>query len=80
MYDSGEWGGGKDRSTVRSLMHDRGLGFECARVLHESLLQYILIYGSEKRVCREKKGSNIRVVQTDNLRSLLAIRIIYRIP
>ena len=47
---------------------------ECAKVLHESLLEPVLTYGSETMIWREKERSRIRAVQMDNLRSLLGIR------
>ena len=36
-------------SAIRSLVNDRGLQFECAGVLHESLLMPVLMYDSEAR-------------------------------
>ena len=32
---------------IRSLANARGLQLECARVLHESLLMHVFMYGSE---------------------------------
>ena len=52
----------------------RSLKFECARVLHDSLLVHVPTYGSETMIWREKERSRIRVVQMDSLRSLLGIR------
>ena len=31
---------------IRSLVNDRGLQLECARVLHETLLMPVLMYGN----------------------------------
>ena len=59
---------------IRSLVNAWGLHLECARVLHQSLLVFVLMYGSETRIWKEKKRSRIKVVQMDNLRGLLGIR------
>ena len=50
----------------------KGLQLECAKVLYESLLGYVIMYGSETMIWKER--SKIRAVQMDNLRSLLGIR------
>ena len=55
------------------LVNPRGLQLECARVLHESLLVPVLIYGSETLIYKEKERSRIRAVLMDNLRGLLGI-------
>ena len=49
------------------------LQFECARVLHESLLVPVFTYGIETMIWREKEGSGIRAKQVDNLTGLLGI-------
>ena len=36
--------------TIKSLVNARGLQLECDRVLHESLLILVLIYGSETMI------------------------------
>ena len=46
----------------------RDLQHECARVLHETLLVPILMYGSETMLWKEKERSRIRAVQIDNLK------------
>ena len=56
------------------------LQFECARVLHETLLVPILMYGSETILWKEKYISRIRAVQMDNLIGLLGIRRMDRVP
>ena len=61
-------------SAFRSLVNARCLPRECVRVLHESLVVHVLMYGSEKMICKEKERSKIRVVPIDSLRSLLCIR------
>ena len=60
--------------TVRSLVNARDLQHECTRVLHETLLMPVLMYGSETMLWREKDGSRVRAVQVDNLRGFLGIR------
>ena len=60
----------------RFLFNVKDLKLKCARVLHEYLdLVPILMYGSETMMWKEKDWSKIRVVQMDNLRGLLGIRI-----
>ena len=41
---------------IRSLVNVRSLQFECARVLHESLLVPVLTYSSETMIWSEKRG------------------------
>ena len=65
---------------IRSLVNARSLQLECARVLHESLLVPVLIYGSETMIWREKERSRTRALQMDNLRGLLGIRRIDKVP
>ena len=65
---------------IRSLVNARDLKIECARVLHETLLIPILMYGSETMLWKEKKRSKIRYVQMDNLRVLVGIRRMGRVP
>ena len=48
---------------IRSLVNARNLQLECARVLHESLLVIVLMYGSETMIWKEKERSRIRAVQ-----------------
>ena len=43
------------------------------RVLHETLLVPVLMFGSETILCKEKERSRIRDVHMDNLRELLGI-------
>ena len=66
---------------IRSLVNARSLRLVCPRVLHESfLLVPVLMYGSETKFWREKERPRIRVVQMDNLRGLLGIRRMDRVP
>ena len=46
----------------------------------ESLLVPVLTYGSETMIWREKERTWIRAVQMDNLRGLLSIRIMDKVP
>ena len=52
---------------------------ECARVLHETLLVPVLIYGSETMLWEEERP-RIRAVQMNKLRGLLGIRKMDRVP
>ena len=65
---------------IRFLGNARSLQLECARVLHESLLVPILTYGGKTMIWREKERSKIRVVLMDNLRGLLGIRRMNKVP
>ena len=65
---------------IRYLVTARSLQLEYARVLHESLLVPILTYRSETMIWREKERSRVRAVQMDNLRYLLGIRRIDKVP
>ena len=64
---------------IRSLVNAEDLKFECARVLHETLVVLVLMYGSKTMSWKEKEGSKIRVVQMDNPRRLLGIRRMDRV-
>ena len=46
----------------------------CARVLHDTLLMPVLMYGSETMIWKEKEMSKIRAVQIDNFRGFLGIK------
>ena len=48
---------------IRSLVNDRSLQLECARVLDKSLLVPVLTYGSETTIRREKERSRIWAAQ-----------------
>ena len=61
-------------------LNARTLQLECARVLHELLLVPVRNYGSEKMIWREKERSRIRAVQMENLRGLLGIRRMDKVP
>ena len=63
----------------RVVINARDLQLECARVLHETLLVPFLMYGSETMLWKEER-SRIRAVQMNNLRGLLDIRMMDRVP
>ena len=58
------------------LVNARSLQLKCARVLHELLLVPLFTYSSETTIWREKK----RLVHMDNLRGLLGIRRMDKVP
>ena len=64
---------------IRSLVNARDLQLEWARVLHETLLVPVHMYGSETMLWKEMERSRVRAVQMDNLRGLLCIRRMDRI-
>ena len=47
---------------IRSLFNTRDLELECARVLHETLLEPVLMYGSETMLQKENERSIIRAI------------------
>ena len=67
-------------ATIRSLVNARDLQLEYARVLHETLLVSIPMYGSETMLRKEKERSRTRAVQMENLRGLVGIRRMDRVP
>ena len=71
--------GRKVGGAIRSLINARGLQFECARVLHETLLVPVLMYGSKTMIWKEEERSRIRAIQMGKIRSLLCIRRMNRI-
>ena len=48
--------------------------------LHESTIVPVLMYGSETMMWKEKERSRIRAIQMDNLRGLLGIKRMDKIP
>ena len=72
--------GRRDAGVIRSLVNARDLQLERARVLYETLLVAVLMYGSETMLWREKERPRVRAVQMDNLRRLLGIRRMDRVP
>ena len=71
--------GRKVAYAIRSLVNARDLQLRYARVLHETLLVPVLTYGSETMLWKEEKP-RIRTVQMDNLRVLLGIRRMDKVP
>ena len=69
----------KVAGTIKSLVNTKDLQIECARVLHETLLVPVLTYGSDTMLWKEEI-SRTRAVQMDNLRDLLDIRRVDRLP
>ena len=59
---------GRVVGAISSLVNVRDLQLERVRVLHETLLVPVLMYGSETMLWREKERSRVRAVQMDNLR------------
>ena len=53
----------------RSLVNAMGLQLECTRVLHETSLVPILIYGSETMMWKEEERFRFRTVLMDKIRS-----------
>ena len=71
-------GGGLQVLLGRSLLNARDLQLECTRVLNESL--FVPMHGSEAIIWKEKERSRIKVVQMYNLRCLVGIRRVDKIP
>ena len=67
--------GNRVTGAIRSLVNVTGLLLVCARVLHETSLVPVLMYGSETMIGKEREISRIRAVQMNNLRGLLGIRM-----
>ena len=63
--------GRKVAGAIKSLVNAKSLSLECTRVLHESLLLPVLMYGSEAMVWNPKYRSKVQAVQMDNLRGIL---------
>ena len=49
-------------------------------VFHKTLIAHVLMYGNETMLWKEKERFRIMAVQIDNLRGLLGIRRMDRIP
>ena len=72
--------GRKVAGVIRSLVNVRSLQLECTRALHEALLVPVFKYGSETLMWKEKERSRIKAVQLNNLRVLLRIRRMDKVP
>ena len=57
-----------------------GVSSLSGRVLPEVYLLNVLIYSSETIICKEKEKSRIRAIQMGNLKSLLNIRRMGKVP
>ena len=66
-------------SAIRSLLNARDLHLQCARVLDETLFVPVLMYGTETMLWEEER-CRARAVQMNNLRGLLGIRRMDRVP
>ena len=51
--------GRRPASAIRSRVNSMSLQLECARVLHETLLVAVLMYGSETMIWKEKERSGL---------------------
>ena len=65
---------------IRFLVNARDLQLECARVLHLTFLVAVPISGSETMLLKEKERNRVGAVQMDNLRGLIGIRRMDRVP
>ena len=64
---------------ISFLVNARDLRLDCARVLQETLLVPIIMYGSEIMILKEEERLRMMTVQMDNFRSLLGIQKIDKI-
>ena len=71
--------GRKVSGAIKALVNEKGLSLDCARILHESMLSPVLLYGSESMVWDKSYRSKVQAVQMDNLRSVLGVRRIDKI-
>ena len=68
--------GGRVAGAIRSLVNARDLQLECGRVF----LVPVLMCGSTRILWKEKERSRVRAIQTDNIRQLLGINRIDKVP
>ena len=66
--------------TIRSLVETRDFQLEFTRVLHETLLIPVFMYGSVTMLWKEKEKSRTKAVQMDDLRRSLGISRMDRVP
>ena len=78
--DEAECNGRRVAGPIRSLVNARSLHLECARVLNESLLVPVLTYGNETMKWGKEEMFRVSVVQMNNLRGLLSIRRMNKVP
>ena len=67
-------------NAIRSLVNARGFQPACVWVLHGSFPVPVPMYGGESMILKKKKRSRVRAVQMDNLRGLLDIRRMNKVP
>ena len=72
--------GRRAAGALSSQVNARDFQLECVRVLHETLLVPVFMYGSETMLWREKERSTAMAVQMDNLIGLLGIMRIDKVP
>ena len=72
--------GRKVEGAIMSLINARDLQLECSKVLHETLLAPVFMYGSETMLWKEKERYRTRALQMDILIELLGIRRVDRVP
>ena len=65
---------------IMTLVNARELQFDCARILHETLLVPALMYGNETILLKEKESFRVRSVQMDNLERLIGYKRMDMIP
>ena len=65
--------GGKVAGAIRSLVNARDLQLERARVLQETLLVLVFMYGSEIMLWKEKERSRVRVVHMTTSQDCLVL-------
>ena len=71
--------GRRAAGAIRSLVNAMEFHVDNARILHETLLLPVLMYGSETTLWKEKERSRVRAVEMDNLRGFLGIRRMDRV-
>ena len=59
---------------IESLVKARRLSFECNRVVHESMLLLVVMYGSKEMVWSQNYRSEVQTVQMNYLRRVLGVR------
>ena len=64
----------------RKLVSGRRVAVAIRSLVNQTLFVPVLIYGSETMLWKEKEISRMRAVQMDNLRGLLGIRRMDRVP
>ena len=65
---------------IGSPVNARDLQIEWARALNEMLLVPVLMYSSEMMLWKEEERSRIRAVQMENIKGLLGIRKMDKVP